>query len=218
MRVEGAPYAIDKVIQQRNWDTIDMVKHDGHLYSSKPPLLPTLMAAVYWPIYHFTGATLGTHPFEIGRFMLVSFNVVPLVIYFLLLAALVERFGMSDWGRIFVMAAATFGTFLTTFAVTINNHLPAAVCAAAAVYPAVRIWFDDERRLRYFVTAGLFGGLAAVNEFPAASLLAVLACAALEAAAADAGGLCARGIAGGSPVLRHQLDRPWHVEAGLHAA
>ena len=177
MRVEGAPYAIDKVIQQRNWDTIDMVKHDGHLYSSKPPLLPTLMAAVYWPIYHLTGATLGTHPYEIGRFMLVLFNVVPLVIYFLVLARLIERFGTTDWGRIFVMAAAVFGTFLTTFAVTINNHLPAAACAAVAVYAAVRIWFDDERRLRYFVMAGLFGGLAAANEFPAASLLAVLAAA-----------------------------------------
>ena len=52
MRVEGAPYAIDKVIQDPNWDTIDMVKHDGHLYSSKPPLLATLMAGIYWIIYH----------------------------------------------------------------------------------------------------------------------------------------------------------------------
>jgi len=43
MRMPGAPYAIDKVIQQPNWDTIDMVKHGGHLYSSKPPLWPTLM-------------------------------------------------------------------------------------------------------------------------------------------------------------------------------
>ncbi len=42
MRVEGTPFAIDKVIQERGWDTIDMVKHDGHLYSSKPPLFPAL--------------------------------------------------------------------------------------------------------------------------------------------------------------------------------
>ena len=88
--------------------------------------------------------------------MLVLFNVVPLVIYFVLLACLAERFGTTDWGRMFVMAAATFGTFLTTFAVVINNHLPAAVCAAAAVYAAVRIVFDGQRRLRYFVLAGLF--------------------------------------------------------------
>jgi hypothetical protein len=174
MRVEGAPYAIDKVIQQRGWDTIDMVYHDGHYYSSKPPLLSTLMAAAYWPIHRLTGASLATHPYEIGRFMLVLFNVVPLVIGLALLASLVERFGMTDWGRIFVMAAAAFGTFLTTFAVAINNHLPAAVCAAAALYAVARIWFDQERRLRYFVVAGLFGGLAAGNELPATSLLAAI--------------------------------------------
>ena len=175
MRVEGAPYAIDKVIQEPNWDTIDMVKHGGHLYSSKPPLLPTLMAAVYWPIHRLSGATLGTHPYEIGRFMLIVFNLVPLIVYFLLLARLVERFGTTDWGRMFVMGAATFGTLLTTFAVTINNHLPAAVCAVAAVYATVRIWFDDERKWRYFIVVGLFGALAAVNEFPALALLAAVA-------------------------------------------
>ena len=63
-----------------------MVKHGGHLYSSKPPLLATLMAGVYWPIYRLSGATLGTHPYEIGRAMLVLFNLVPLLVYFLLLA------------------------------------------------------------------------------------------------------------------------------------
>jgi len=175
MRVEGAPYAIDKVIQQPNWDTIDMVKHDGHLFSSKPPLGATLIAAVYWPICHLTGATLGTHPYEIGRFLLVLFNLVPLVLYFLLLMPLIERFGTTDWGRIFVMAAAVFATFLTTFAVTINNHLPAAVCVAMAVFAVVPIWFEGERRWRYFFAAGLFGALAAVSEFPAAALLAAIA-------------------------------------------
>jgi hypothetical protein len=174
MRVKDAPYAIDKVIQQLNWDTIDMVNHDGHLYSSKPPLLSTLMAGVYLPIYRITGATLGTHPYEIGRFMLILFNVVPLVIYFLLLARLIERFGATDWGRMFVMGAAAFGTFLTTFAVTINNHLPAAVCAIAALYAVVRIWFDGEQRTRYFLVAGFFGGLAVACELPAAALLAVV--------------------------------------------
>jgi hypothetical protein len=237
MRVENAPYAIDKVIQQRNWDTIDMVYHGEHYYSSKPTLLPTLMAAVYWPIYHATSWTLGTHPYEIGRFMLVLFNVAPLVIYFLLLARLVERFGTTDWGRMFVMASAVFGTLLTTFAVAINNHLPAAVCTVAAVYCAVPIWFGNRRtiggpsvmlrgkknlgarnlaalnlaeecgddgihqsadtggsspgggssgceglrrqRLGDFILVGLLAALAAANELPAASLVAVLAAALL---------------------------------------
>jgi len=136
MRVEGAPYSIDKVVREPTWDTIDMVKHDGHLYSSKPPLLPTLLAAEYWLIHRLTGATLGTHPYAIGRFMLVTVNVVPLLLCFLLLAELVERLGTTDWGRMFVMGAAVFGTFLTTFAVVINNHLPAAVSTAIALRPA----------------------------------------------------------------------------------
>ena len=219
MRVEGHPYAIDKVIQEPNWDTIDMVKHDGHLYSSKPPLLPTLMAGEYWLIHRLTGATLGTHPYAIGRFMLVTINVMPLVIYFLLLARLVERFGTTDWGRMFVMAAAAFGTFLTTFAVTLNNHLPAAVCAMVALYAAVRIWFDGERRWRYFVVAGLFGALTAANELPALSLLGRAgAGVAVEGAAADARwASCPARARGGGRVLRHELDRPRQPRAGLPA-
>ena len=48
-----------------------MVKHDGHLYSSKPPLLPTLMAGEYWVIYRATGATLARRiRTRVGRFML----------------------------------------------------------------------------------------------------------------------------------------------------
>ena len=41
-----------------------MVQHKGrdgkkHLYSSKPPLLATLMAVPYWFIYHTTHWSLG---------------------------------------------------------------------------------------------------------------------------------------------------------------
>jgi hypothetical protein len=179
MRVEGAPYAIDKVIQNPNWDTIDMVKHDGHLYSSKPPLLATLMAGVYWPIYHITGMSLGAHPFVVGRLMLVIINVIPLAISFVLLAWLVERFGATDWGRLYVIGAAAFGTFLITFAVVINNHLIAAVSATAAMYGAVPIWYDGVCRKRYFVLAGFFAALMAACELPAAVLFAALSVALL---------------------------------------
>jgi len=201
LRVAGAPYAIDNVIQEPGWDTIDMVKHSrrwagpagesvpdaeslgedwdgrqrgGHLYSSKPPLLPTLIAGQYWLIYRFTGMTLGEHPYLIGRLMLVTWNLLPLVVYFMVMALLVERFGRTDWGRVFAMAVCCFGTFLSTFVIVINNHLPAAVAAAVALYCLVRIWFDSDRRWRWFVVGGLAAGFMAANELPALALLGLL--------------------------------------------
>jgi len=183
--VEHGTYAIDDIVSQPNWDTIDMVKHDelgnespepgqGHLYSSKPPLFSTLLAGEYWLIHKATGRTLGTHPYAIGRFMLVTVNLVPLMIYFVILAKLVERLGTTDWGRIFAMSCATLGTFLTTFAVTLNNHLPAAVTAALTIYAALRIVADGDRRPRYFVAAGFFGAFTAANELPALAFFALV--------------------------------------------
>ncbi len=180
--VEQGTYAIDDIVAQPGWDTIDMVKHVGrdgreHLYSSKPPLLATAMAGEYWLIHQLTGATLADYPYEIGRAMLVTFNVVPLVIYFLVLALLAERLGTSDWGRIFMLAAAAFGTFLTTFAVSINNHVPAAVCVVVALWATVRIWRDGQRQWWYFAIVGFFAALAVTNELPALALFAILAAA-----------------------------------------
>ena len=142
--VERGTYEIDAIVGQPTWDTIDMVQHRGrdgklHLYSSKPPLLATLLAGEYWLINRFSGATLRDNPYEIGRFMLFTFNILPLMLMYVLLAQLVERFGTTDWGRIFVVAAATLGTFLNTFAVVLNNHIIAAVSAAVTIYLLVRI-------------------------------------------------------------------------------
>ena len=147
---------------------------EGHLYSSKPPLFPTLMAGEYWLIVKLTGWTLATHPFGIGRFMIVTINLLPLMIYFILWGRLADRLGTTDWGRIFTMACATFGTFLSTFAVVINNHLPAAVTALVTVLMCVHITLDGERRWWYFALAGFMAAFTVTNELPALSLFAAV--------------------------------------------
>jgi hypothetical protein len=177
--VEQGTYEIDSIVGQPTWDTIDMVQHRGrggelHLYSSKPPLLATILAAEYWLVYKLTGWTLGEQPYEVGRLMLFTVNILPLVLMYYLLARLVERFGTTDWGRVFVMAAATFGTLLTTFAVVLNNHLVAAVSATIALYAFVRIYFDGERRWWYFAIAGFAAAFTAADELPALALLAAM--------------------------------------------
>jgi len=199
--VEHGTYAIDEIVYEtedgrvlrdedgkpvRNgvWHTIDMVRHtnrQGELrsYSSKPTLLPTLLAGKYWCLHKLTGATLAERPFYIGRILLVWVNVLPMIAYFFIMAYLIDDWGRTDWGRLFAMTAATLGTFLTTFAVTINNHLPAAISCSVAVLAALKIWYDGDRRRFWFVLAGLFGAFTAANELPALSFFCMLSVALL---------------------------------------
>jgi hypothetical protein len=175
--VEHGTYAIDDIVSQPGWDTIDMVKHDGrggpapgpdegHLYSSKPPLLPTIMAGGYWLLHRLTGRTLGTHPHELGRILLFCWNVVPFAAYLALLARIVERYGTTDFGRLFVFAAAALGTLLTAYAVAFTNHWPAAFAAMVALDAMLRIVRQGERRRRWFFVAGLAAAFLAACELP----------------------------------------------------
>jgi len=178
--VDHGTYEIDGVVQRKtDWYTIDLVRHKGadgreHYYSSKPPLLPTLLAGEYWLIKAVAGVTLADSPFYVARLMLVASNVLPLVLYFVVLAWIVESLGRNAWSKLFVMACATWGTFLTTFAVTLNNHLPGAISVLLATYAAIRILYHGDPRVRWFVVAGLFSAFAVTNELPALALFVML--------------------------------------------
>lgn len=177
--VDEGTFAIDNVIQNRGWNTIDKVRHTGpdgeeHFYSSKPTLYPVLLAGEYWLVQNITGGTFAQTPFYVGRMMIAITNVSILLAYFVVMAFAVERWGTSDWGRMFVMAVATWGTLLTAFGVTINNHLPGALGALVAVYAALRIMYDDCEHPIYFLVAGFAGAFAVANELPALSLWAAI--------------------------------------------
>jgi hypothetical protein len=181
---------IDQVIERRDgrrdpeWNTIDKVKHKGHdgqehSYSSKPPLLIRMLTHQYIVVKALTGASLSHQPLNVMRIMLVLTNVLPMILYFVLLAGLIEKLGTSDWGRIFVMAIATWGTFLTTFSITINNHLPAAISVLIATLAAIAIIRDGRRQPWLFAIAGCFSAFAVANELPALSFFAMLGAALL---------------------------------------
>ncbi len=179
--VDHGTYAIDDVVmpggkRDREWYTIDMVKHIGpdgreHFYSSKPALFPTLLAGLYWAVKAVAGVNLASDSFYVIRGMLVLVNLVPLALYFWLATRLVERWGTTDWGRCFTVAVAALGTLLTTFSVTLNNHIPAAVGAAVTGYVLLRIAADGRREPRYFVVAGFAAAWTVANELPALLLL-----------------------------------------------
>jgi len=127
------------------------------------------MAGEYWVLHRLTGTTLGTHPHELGRILLFTWNVLPFVGYLVILAGIVERYGRTDFGRIFVVAAGALGTLVTTYAVTFTNHWPAAFATMVSLDAVLRIVLDGERRARWFFLAGTSAAFAAACELPALS-------------------------------------------------
>ena len=180
------------IIFEDGWTTIDKVLQPERLeyYSSKPPLLPTLVAGEYWLLKHTFGLSLKDQPFVVVPIILLTINVLPLVLYLWLLSRLAERYGTTDWGRIFVVAAGCFATLVTTFLITFNNHTVAAFGAVVALYAALRglpptLTLPHPRgegreggttgHPGWFVLAGLAAGFTATCELPAAAFAAAVA-------------------------------------------
>ncbi len=166
--VERGTYRIDDIARVPGWDTIDKVRHEGHFYSTKPALFPTLVAGVYWCVRNTTGWNLLDHTSKVTRVILLCVNLLPMIVAWVLIARLAHRYARSDAAKIFVVVAASVGTLLTTFLVTLNNHTVAAVSVLLAMYAAMRIVVDDSRCPGHFALAGFFAAFTCTNELPAA--------------------------------------------------
>ncbi|MBI4578699.1 MAG: hypothetical protein HY718_03300 [Planctomycetes bacterium] len=154
--------------------TIDMIRVDGKLCSPKPPLLPTVLAGVAWITQKVSGCTFQDNPRVIVRTILIVAQVIPLAIGLVLLRRHVFRITESPFARNFAMAAAAFGTYLTPWSVTLNNHVIAACTGMIAVDAFVRIWYDERREWYWFALAAFFAAFTAATELPAGLLMVVV--------------------------------------------
>ncbi len=177
-------YEIDDVLQirdpktrNRSWYSIDIVRHRGtdgqqHFYSSKPPLLPTLYTGVYLFIRRVTGLSLMSHTFAIAKLMLVIVNLIPLLgLWCLLLAKVRREHAHSLWSLTILTSFLVCGTFLSTFANTLNNHLPAAIGAGISLWCVDCIGRQGQRQWYWFALCGVATSFTAANELPALSWL-----------------------------------------------
>lgn len=183
-------YTEGSIVAEPGWDTIDKVRRpdNGLLYSSKPPLLPTLLSFEYRllkliPTFSYTPEQgwqntgqldFAHHAVALVRTLVLSCNWLPFVVYLMLFARLLVRITSDLWVRLFTLASAGSGTYLSGFGVTLNNHTIAACCVFFAVYPVLLVWLDDRRDWWLFALSGFFAGFASVLELPAAALVAVL--------------------------------------------
>jgi hypothetical protein len=176
-----------------------------HFYSSKPPLLPTVIAGILYPFRAATGVPLDrsvpqarnprnvqkpdpdapgkikfvletpkdpvqwpAHVFYLKP-VIILLNIVPTLAFLVLYARLLDRYAANDWAWFAALVAAAFGTYLTSFDQTLNNHTVAAYSAFFAIYLLVRIWDDEDARTwSAFAGAGFWGAFCACNELPAA--------------------------------------------------
>jgi hypothetical protein len=150
-------------------------RQEREFYSSKPPLMPTLLAGEYWLLKKLFGWDIVRDRWLVIPTIVFTVNVLPLVVYLLLLARLIEGTGKTDFGKLLAFTVAALGTFLLTFSVTLNNHTPAAYCVLFAAYPLVRA-FQEKRDMtpRGYLCCGFFAAFATTFDLPAAALLAAL--------------------------------------------
>ena len=187
LTVNGS-YEIDDVLEirdpetkRRTWYSIDLVRHRGadgkqHFYSSKPPLLPTMYSWVYRVVRVVTQSTLTSDTFFVARVMLVIVNLLPWLAFSALLVLWLGKQIENTWGVVVFSLVVAMGTYLSTFASTLNNHLPGAFAVGVSLWCLDRIVLKEDARWRWFVLCGLGTSFGAANELPALGWVVAAGC------------------------------------------
>lgn len=174
--VERQTYQIDEIHNRPGWSTIDQVKHHDHFYSSKPPLLPRLVAELYRGLKLVTGWTLTEQTALVTRTLLFLINVIPMGIALVLFSGLIARTAQRAWTHLFIMTCACWGMLLLPFLTVFNNHTVAASCFFMVLPMAAQILVEGKKSgFRYFL-CGVLAAFGVCNELPAALFGLALFC------------------------------------------
>lgn len=187
--VERNTFQIDEIDAVGRWSTIDKVRYrtsesePWHFYSSKPPLLSTIVAGLYAVERNTLGYGLFNDTALVTRLLLLFVNVLPFYFAMRSLRSCLQIFGSSLPVRMFVLAVAGFGSILNPYLTTLNNHTPAVACAMFAILAAARILQGQgtatetasgneplKPRSSDFAMLGFFAALTCCFELPATQM------------------------------------------------
>jgi len=136
--------------------TIDVVyKSEGgfrDLYSTKPALYPTLIAGVY-QVLVWLGIDWQNDRPTVIRTVLVIFNLLPFACFLHLYFCYLNETAKTRFIWLFCAVAAAFGTFLTGYIWTLNNHILSAFSSFWALYLAWNLKpnFPNPGRIIFFM-------------------------------------------------------------------
>lgn len=168
----GKGYKDSGIMMERYWSTVDKVLDPSSnlFYSSKPPFLSTIVAAEYWVLKNYFGLSIVHEPKIAIGIILCTINLLPMLIYLLLMRGFFCRFAKNDWTQLFLLCAAAFGTFIPSFLTTLNNHTMGAFALTSGLYFFFKIWIDKKTLPMHFASCGFFFSLLICFELPAIAL------------------------------------------------
>lgn len=166
--VDQGTFSIDNTPYNK---TVDRVRIDGKLYSSKPPMLAVITAGVYAGIKATTGWTLqqrkNSRALMVCNIVVVGgFQLLFLIFLFRVSSLLTDK----PLSQLVALAAGSLGWFGAGYAVDLNNHGPAAAVGMVGLYYTLLIWQRRESAAHGdFVRAGLAIGLLPTLDLPSLS-------------------------------------------------
>lgn len=167
--VERGTFQIDEIRQESGWDSIDIIYDGGHFYSTKPPLLSVIVAGVTWCVQRVTGWTLLENTHAVTTLVLIVVNIIPFGVSLAVMSRLLRRVSDSSWCRLFVLAATGFGTLVTPFLMTLNNHTVAVVGVTLSLSALQQLLSEERPAAWSFLLCGAAAAWACANELPAAA-------------------------------------------------
>jgi hypothetical protein len=169
--VERGTFAIDGSAFAEK--TVDKVFYNGHQYSTKPAVLSTIGAGIYWLVHAVTGWSFRDNPRAATTAVRVALQILPFGL-FLLYFWRFSGFWIGDQrARRWIFFSVALASYLFGYSSKLNNHAPAAFLIFASFYHAHGITHRG-LGLGSWIAAGVFAGLAATLDMGTSPMAAAL--------------------------------------------
>jgi hypothetical protein len=167
--IESLAHSGTYAIEHSMFRSIDVAAvRTGHVVSTKPPVLPTIMAGLYSVFHMITGVSFSSNPQEAILFIRLVAGFLPHLVLLLFFAALLYRLVSNSPARILAFVALAFSYPGVLFATDINNHTAGAVTLLMAFFFAFHLRHEEHSRLSTWMLAGFFAGLLPTFDPPSA--------------------------------------------------
>lgn len=159
--------------------TVDKVSVDGRVYSSKPPVMPLLMAFEYGLLKPVLGIDLGDDPADREWFhtiVVLTFSTIPFVFSGIIFWSILRQLGIRPSLQVLGLTAFLWGTEYAGYAGTLNNHVLATASLTFGLWGLLAL--ANKKNVQTSICSAVLGlalGVAVTVDLPSAIFVIVMA-------------------------------------------